>query len=448
MAQVSRPQPGGRRRKFLVVLCVSLLAAVALFVGMYAVNAIGGFLCSSVLAPASVSGSHQLPVPTPCYIDSNNHCPGVIDDIFPYTASGHTHSEDVLFSQDGSFFIESNGSSHALQLPDACLYGVVALTPDGDALACIGGVFGCVDCGTVCTSCFGAAIALAPLTPTLIGRTYPLVPIQQNARFTLPTWSPDERHLAALRRTFNGTTVQCSLAIYSTRQTVLPPTEPFTLTGLVSFSDDSLCRADQLLWSPDGSRIALLQNGYSDVGALYILPVKALPLALFAAHGATAQPATVTMRIAPYRLLTLPEVGDDFTQAATTIAWEPKGHLLTMSDDYGYRIIVIDPATKQARLLFTVPRPSSTSSPIKNLGWMADGIHLVFAVGYNETEYCGSPRDEMYIIALPSPFQSLPRVTPTTAPPPTATPALPTQTPAPTFPPTPTPPSAALNDSG
>ena len=158
------------------------------------------------------------------------------------------------------------------------------------------------------------------------------------------------------------------------------------------------------------------------------------------------------MQLNPYRLLTLPPaIGTgalDPFHAWPVIAWEPKGHLLTLNDAYGFRVIAIDTVSKQVRLLFTLPRSAFVSSPIQRFGWLPDGVHLVFAIGHDGTDLCGSPPQALYVITLQTPFRSLPRVTPT-APSPTATPAaIPTETPegAPT--PTPTPASIAAIGSG
>lgn len=221
--------------------------------------------------------------------------------------------------------------------------------------------------------------------------------------------------------------------MYSTTEPLSAMSEPMTLTGLITFSDNSLCNLDQLVWSPDGSQIALLQNGYGDTGSLFVLPTNRLPATIFAVHSPSAGPTQVTMQLNPYRLLTLPGTADtgeyDPYHALPFIAWEPTGHLLTLSDAYGFRLIVIDTITKQARSLLTLPNTASVSSPIQKFGWLPDGVHLVFAIGHGGTDLCGGPPDALYLIALPSPFRSLPRVTPA-APSPTATPpVIPTETP-------------------
>ncbi len=387
---------GGLTAIALLCLCALVLTSVDNAGGL------GLASCPSALPPLHLSGARQLSVPAPCSIDWRTRCPGVIDTILPYATGERTARPDnVLFSQDGRYYTVGEGAAHALSMPDACI-GPVAVTPDGQGLACVAHARGCVDCFTACTACFGDSIVLVSLTHATSGRSQTLVEAQPDILFGILSWSPDGRHLAVVRREVVGGSAECTLALY----TASVSAAPLVLTGLLSVSDLSLCNMGQISWSPDGQRLALSQVYGNETWGIFILPVSIWPAA---ALSIGAQPAHASAALLPFRLLVTPKLDSDPFHTRSYIAWVPRSAVLTVSTAFGSRVLLIDTATRQQRLLFAL---APGSSPIQNFNWMPDGRHLVFAIGHGVTDTCAAPPQALYSESFSSPVTELFSVTP------------------------------------
>lgn len=384
-------------------LPLTLISALSVFliiwVQLYFAGALGPFFCPSTLPPLPITNASPLPVPSPCYIDVRNHCPGVIDFLAPYMADGGaTNPERVLLSQDGTFYTTQPGPIwsqrlHKLPLPDSCA-GVVALTHDGKWMACVAHTFGCVDCFTVCTSCFGTSVNAVSLLPATLGKQEEIIPEEQDVTLGVLSWSPDAQYLAVLRRHPIEDAVDtfgCALSIYSRTAEGLP----MKRQGDVALSDVEMCDVSQVLWSPDGSQIALLVGDtLNQPYTVMTVAISALDRAIFSSTASHV----VRQTLAPKRLLVVPPVDLDPFHARPYISWAPDSRL-AVSVAYGYQIVVLDPISGRQVPVLTLP---SNASPIQTFSWMPDGKRIVFAIGQYGTDFCGSPSDSVYVYAQPS----------------------------------------------
>lgn len=404
MRQPQRPPRPRSLRWFAtrIGLPLALTSALCIFavvwVQLYFAGAFGPFFCPSTLPPLAMSNTSRLPVPSPCYIDLRNHCPGVIDLLAPYTADGDAaNPERVLLSQDGTFYTTQSAPIwsqrvHELLLPDSCA-GVVALTHDGKWMACVTHTYGCVDCFTVCTSCFGTSIDAVSLLSATLGKQEEIIPEEQDVTLGVLSWSPDAQYLAVLRHSKEDgvDTSSCALSFYSRSADEIP----MKRQGDVSLSDVDMCDVSQILWSPDGSQIALL------VGRTLDQPYSVMAVATSALDKAILSSSTIRIvrqTLAPKRLLVVPPVGLDPYHAPPYISWTPDSRLAVSVAD-GYKIVALDPISARQDPVLTLP---SNASPIQTFSWMPDGKRMVFAVGHYGTNFCGSPPDSVYLYSLPS----------------------------------------------
>lgn len=376
-----------------------LLSALCIFsvvwVHLYLAGTFGPFLCPPKLPPLAMPNTSQLPVPAPCSIDLRNHCPGAIDLLVPYTADGDaTNPKRVLLSQDGTFYTTQSGpiwtqQLHKLSLPDSCV-GVVALTHDGMRMACVAHTVGCVDCFTVCTACFGSSVDDVSLLPATLGTNEEIIPSEPDVELGVLSWSPDGEHLVVVRRrAINGAgTSVCSLAFYS-RSLV---GSAMNQRGDVSLSGVNVCNASQIQWSPDGSKIALLERW--DINQLVVLRTSALDTAIFS----PSTSKVVVQTVVPSHLLTLPPSDSDPYHAAPYFAWTPDSRL-AVSVAYGYKIVVLDLISGRQVPVVSLP---SSASPVQLFSWMPDGKRVVFAIGHYGTSFCGSPSDSVYMYSPPA----------------------------------------------
>lgn len=382
-----------------LVLISALSIFLVIWVQLYFSGALGPFFCPSTLPPLAMPNTSRLPAPSPCYIDLRNHCPGVIDFLAPYTASGDaSHPERALLSQDGTFYTTQPGPIwsqrlHKLPLPDSCA-GVLALTHDGKWMACVAHTIGCVDCFTVCTSCVGTSINAISLLPATLGQQEEIIPEEQGVALGVLSWSPDAQYLVVLRRNRKedaGDTANCALSFYS--RIVEGP--PMKRQGDVTLSDVDMCDVSQILWSPDGRQIALLaRQAFNQPYNVVTIAISALDKAIFL-PGASR---IVRQTLAPKRLLTLPPFDLDPFHASPYISWTPDSSL-AVSIAYGYQIVVLDPISGRQVSVLTLP---SSASPIQIFSWMPDKKRIVFAIGHSGTDFCGSPPDSVYMYSLPS----------------------------------------------
>ncbi len=384
-------------------LLLALIAALCIFsvvwVQLYLAGALTPSLCPSTLPPLSMAHTSRLLVPSPCYIDLRNQCPGVIDLLAPYTASGDaTNPERVLLSQDGMFYTTQPGSIwsrpiHKLSLPDSC-EGVVALTRDGMRMACVAHTDGCVDCFTACTYCFGSSVDVVSLRPATFGRAEEIIPSEPDVAFGVLSWSPDGEHLVVVRQhSVNGAaaTSVCSLAFYSSDLVG----SAMVQRGDVSLSGVNVCGASQVQWSPDGSKIALLERwNITHPPALLVLATSALDAAIFS-PGASK---VVVQTVAPGHLVTLPSPDSDPYHANPYFAWTP-GNQIAINAAYGHELVLVDPVSGQQSPVLSLP---SDASPIQIFSWMPDGKRVVFAIGHYGTTFCGSPPDSVYMYSPPA----------------------------------------------
>lgn len=399
-----------------------LVAAVVLLTGC-------GILCPSSLPDLQVAGAKKLAVPSPCSID-RNHCPGVIDLIAPlYPATGVEggNTPQILLSQDGTFYIErlDDNVLRRLDLPRDCA-GVVALAPDRQELGCVADTEQCVDCFTVCTFCSGKSIVSASLLQGEIGQERELVPQQDGVELGVFSWSPDAKHLAAIRRQI-GEPLQpyCSLAIYTAQASP----EPFALSALIPLSPeispcDQFSEIAQVLWSPDGSWIAFSTWGYEQINTVYAIPVASLP-----AGALTVAPKPLVIDITPKVVITTYTGSAQTRVESPQIGWMPDGHVLSLSTENGYDIVGVDIASGMQRTVLKLP---SDASPVRQLAWAPDGQQLFFSIGHGGEGVCAGPHDDVYSYSSP-PFGSLPTTAPivpvTPIPMPTWTPERPTPVP-------------------
>lgn len=387
----------------LVMASIGALLGIAC-THLYYAGALGPFFCPSSLPTESISGARQLAVPAPCQIDFRNHCPGVIDFIAPYDPGAEPLAlPPVMFSQDGTFYTvaPADRAARALMLPSPCA-GVVAPTADGEWMACVAIGISCVDCFTVCTAeCFGTSIDSVSLSPADFGREHELVALQDAppyVRYGILTWSPDSQHLAVIRSVYSKGQQgrQCDLAIFSGT----PRSTPMTLSGVITFTDVSICTMDQIAWSPDGREIALLQNSSDGPGAIFLMPIASLPAPIWSGTKTT----DVSLSLVPWQVLSLPELDSNPYHARAFMSWLPDGSELTISEDNGFSLIDLDTRTMQSHKLLALP---GDGSPVRRFSWMPDGRRIVFSIGHNGTTFCYSPRDALYSY-LASPANALP----------------------------------------
>ncbi len=424
-----------RRRRPGVGIPLTSAALVLLCLICVVVGRVGGlpFFCSHSLPPIEMSGMRQLSLPGPCSLDIRNHCPGVLDAILPLASSQRPAplAADLLISQDGAFYALRLRDEHTqrVTLPPACA-GVLALSDDRRTLACVGWTAQCVDCFTVCTDCFGQDIEAVALDATNVTRSVVLVAKHSGVSFGVLSWSPDERHLAVVRRE-GGNEGSCALAIYTDTFGGEPARSPFTLTGLLTLDGAHLCDVGQIAWSPDGGSIALIVASFDRLGALYLLSLASLPPGIFAAPTGVTP---ITLAIAPPVVATFPALSVDSFTATPSMAWTPDARALTFTTGDGSRLVSLDLATRLWHLVLDLPR---NAAPIQRFAWLPDARTLALSVGGRGTENCGAPPDDLYTYAAPSP-EAQPIITPTV---PTLAPPTPFPPPIilPSNPPTPTP---------
>lgn len=380
----------------MIIMIVVAIGGLALEEFAPALSRLG---CPSALPPLNLPGAMRLTVPPPCFIDFRNQCPGFVDLLAPYSAhSDAGASGQMLLSLDGTFYVIGESQQpHPLQLPNACA-GVVALTQDGTWMACVQGASDCIDCFTACTSCFGSSIVAVSLVTATLGNSRELLPYAPGLQFGVLSWSPDGHHLVVVRQVVGNETSAapvCSLAFYwgSTPDAATVP------TGRISLADEDLCRAAQVLWSPDGSKIAVtLRADRNQPFEIVVISTSVLsPAALFpTANGITEQMLT----IAP--LLTIPNatIDENPFHALPHIAWTPDGRLLTASIGFGYQLVAVDLASGVFSQVLTIP---ADASPIQTFSWTPDGRRIVFAIGHYGTEHCSSPPDSVYMVEAPIP---------------------------------------------
>lgn len=426
-----------RRRRSGIGIPLAGGAIVLLCLVCVVVGRIGDlpFFCPHSLPPIERSGMRRLAIPAPCSLDFRVHCPGVLDAILPLNAPQRPTplAADLLISQDGAFYTLRLGDERTqrVTLPPACA-GVLALSDDRRTLACVGWTVGCLDCLTVCTDCFGQDIEAVALDSANMARATVLVAMHSGISFGVLSWSPDERHLAVVRRE-GGNDGSCALAIYTDTFGGEPARSPFTLTGLLSLDGANLCDVRQIAWSPDGGSIALIETSFDRLGALYLLSLAALPPGILAAPtGVTPIMRTLT----PPVVATFPALSVDSFTAIPSMAWTPDARALTFTAADGSRLVSLDLATRLWHLVLELP---SNAAPILRFAWLHNARTLALAVGGRGTANCGVPPDDLYMYAAPPP-DAQPVITPTV---PTLAP--PTPTPPPIFfphgpnPPTPTP---------
>jgi hypothetical protein len=156
-----------------------------------------------------------------------------------------------------------------------------------------------------------------------------------------------------------------------------------------------LCAVRQVLWSPDGDYIALLQGGF-DFQPFAVYMVATAKLAPKLSARATGPSGVQSMTVTP--LLTLPTYDAMPYHAVPYIAWAPGNHSLAVSVAYGYQVVMVDPLSGAQSPVFTLP---AKTSPISIFSWMPDGKRLVFAIGHGGLATCGAPPDSIYLYTPP-----------------------------------------------
>lgn len=383
----------------LIVLCICTIVVLQVFGND---GALGPFFCPTALPPLQMSGISPVSAPSPCVIDLRNHCPGVIDFLAPAapaapatpaTGTGNDSGtrDEVLFSQDGTFYSVQPGphSPNRLTLPEACA-GVVALTADRTWLACVAHTEGCVDCFTACTWCFGTSVTVVSLLQASHAHQREVIASEPGVEFGVLSWSPDARSLALVRRQLGstvGTSTSCSLAVYVGNG----PDTSMTLAQESTFVGVNLCAVRQVLWSPDGDYIALLQGGFDDQSfAVYLVVSAKLAPTL---DSRKTGPGDVPP-IKATSLLTLPSYDAMPYHAVPYLAWAPGGHELAVSVAYGYQVVLVDPLSGAQSPVVTLP---AKASPIGVFSWMPDGRRLIFAIGHGGLATCGAPPQSIYL---------------------------------------------------
>jgi hypothetical protein len=427
-----------RRRRSRVGIPLATGAVVLLCLVCVIAGRVGDlpFFCPRSLPSIELSDMRRLSLPGPCSLDIRNHCPGVLDAILPLDTPQRPTplAADLLVSQDGVFYTLrlSNEHTQRVTLPPACA-GVLALSDDRRTLACVGGTTQCVDCFTVCTDCFGQDIEAVALDGANVMRSTVLVAIQRGISFSVLSWSPDERHLAVVRRQ-GGNGGSCVLAIYADTFGGEPARSPLTLTGLLSLDGAHLCDVEQIAWSPDGGAIALLETAYDRLGALYLLSLAALPAGILAAP---ADVTPITRTLTPPVAASLPSLSVDPLTAAPSMAWTPDARALAFTTDSGSRLVSLDIATGLWHLVLDLP---PKAAPIRRFAWLPDARTLALSVGVGGSANCAAPPDDLYTYAV-LPLDAQPVITPTVPrlAPPAPTPSSPIFLPPGPNTPTPTP---------
>jgi hypothetical protein len=426
-----------RRRRSSIGIPLAGAAIVLLCLVCVVVGRVGDlpFFCPHSLPPIEVSGMRRLAIPAPCSLDFRVHCPGVLDAILPLNTPQRPTplAADLLISRDGAFYTVrlSDERTQHIALPLACA-GVLALGDDRRTLACVGWTVGCLDCLTVCTDCFGQDIEAVALDDANVTHSTVLVAPHSDISFGVLSWSPDERHLAVVRRE-GGEDGTCALAIYTNTFGGESVNSPLTLTGLLTLDGAHLCDVRQIAWSPDGGSIALIETAYDRLGALYLLSLAALPPGILAAPTGVTP---ITRTITPPVVATFQALAVDPLTATPFMAWTPDARALTFTTAGGARLVSLDLATGLQHLVLALPR---NTVPIQRFAWLPGTRTLALSAGKGGGENCAAPPDDLYTYAAP-PLDAQPVITPTVP-----TLPAPTPTPPPIFfphgpnPPTPTP---------
>ncbi|HKW20469.1 MAG TPA: hypothetical protein VJO13_03775, partial [Ktedonobacterales bacterium] len=378
----------------LTLLCVCAFMVVRTFGGP--------IFCPTSLPPLQMSRVIPISAPSPCRIDLRSSCPGVIDFLAPAapgTGGSDNALDSILLSQDGTFYTVEPGqhSPHGLALPDAC-DGVVALSADRAWLACVAHTEGCIDCLTACTACFGTSVIMVSLLHGSFGQQREIIPSEPDVAFGVLSWSPGARYLAVLRRlpdstAVSGNGVTCSIAVYADNG----PNAAMNMIQQSALADENvdLCETEQLLWSPDGNYIALLQGGHENHPFLvYVIPTEKLAPTLYSENPVPTGVQLIQVK----SLLTLPAIDADSYHANPYLGWTPDSHALAVSVAYGFEVALVDPRTGAQTPIFTLP---DSASPIGIFSWMPDGKQLLFAIGHGGVGTCGSPPNSIYTYTLP-----------------------------------------------
>ncbi len=164
--------------------------------------------------------------------------------------------------------------AHVAQVDGLTCTSAVALAPDRVHLVCMNAVENSSACSTYFCTILTLAEVSATWPPVVSSQQHYTIPGDDSGGYVAsPVWMPDGRAVMMMERSGSD---ECSLVLFALSDSGTA----LTAAGRLVLDDKSTCAVRQLIWSPGGGILALLEQSES-TDYVYTLDRRNIPLSVF-----------------------------------------------------------------------------------------------------------------------------------------------------------------------